>query len=428
MIFSGSAFIENKDFNYSKDIIDNARKKIKEYPILASILDNFNSANQENYKDNYLLMLASRAIYDPLLNGPDKLREEKLKEFEGALAEIMPKLHKGPQNKLISRLKGFDENNFRTIIELEFYIQLTQHKFVKDVTYEDTTSGEHDFMFKLDNTEFNLELTSIGKGRIQEILEEAFKKTAKELLKLIPDKHILKLNVETDKILKEEGKNNSEEIENILIENYKLIEPIIPIIKNQYCHIEKRMSSLDKTLYEVKDLFRFYSEFGERLIALLDSSSGINFLKNIKISEICKVPYDSFALCDGRTKLVEIHSRCLWPSKAEELRKDSLLRQLKNRIKEKIDKKQLKGKTNPLISIYFEDVLFYSYTTDEEPFGELNFKELKELIENVFIKENESEILGVILYERKISKSRFIKNPNAKIDKEILSKICLLAK
>ncbi len=82
MIIIGRAIEETESFNYSRDCIDNARKKIKQYPTLDKILDNFKDANNKNYNKNYFLLLAKSAISNPFINGnPDIRAEAKLERI-----------------------------------------------------------------------------------------------------------------------------------------------------------------------------------------------------------------------------------------------------------------------------------------------------------------------------------------------------------
>ena len=101
----------------------------------------------------------------------------------------------------------------------------------------------------------------------------------------------------------------------------------------------------------------------------------------------------------------------MWPSKAEGLRKKSMLEQLKRRIEDKIKKGQLKGKENPILGVNFQDVSLHNYTSDIEPFGKKHLDDLKEIASDVFIKEKETEILGVLFIENSLKNSEFVQNP-----------------
>ena len=123
---------------------------------------------------------------------------------------------------------------------------------------------------------------------------------------------------------------------------------------------------------------------------------------------------------------VGINSQSIWQSKAESLRKESLVKQLKRRIKEKINGGQLERKKNPLIAVRFEDFIFMNYSSENDIWWEENFNELKNVVEEMFRETNNLEILGVLLYENTIKKSKFVKNPNLEIGEDILNKIGLL--
>ena len=422
----GQAFEENRKFIYSKDFIKKAKDKIKEFSTLNSIL-NFENANKDNYNKNYFLRIGRNAVSNPFRdNRPDSESERKLKIYDLLLKEIIPKLDGKSKAKLISRLNSYGENHFKTILELEFYIELIKNEKIKDIEYENPQKGNHDFSFKVDYTEFNLELTSLGKGIIQEILEEAYTKAANEILKNLKEETLVKLDVNSDMLLKEQGENNSNEIRDIILANYKKIENVVYCIRNNYCILEKNLGSNDEPLYELKDLYEHYSKFGERLAELLKTPEGVDYLKRTKIKDIHENPFSSFIVGDSKSRIVEIHSKSQWPSKAETLRKKSILKQLTNRVREKIKGEQLKGKSNPLIAINFQDFVMHDYTLDEDLFGRQNFEELKSIVTKVFAATKNEEILGVIFFENSLDKSKFVENPNIKIDKERLKKIYIL--
>src|SRR3989344_2535850 len=176
----------------------------------------------------------------------------------------------------------------------------------------------------------------------------------------------------------------------------------------------------------MRDIYDYYDEFGQRLKKLLDSDGGVTYLKNKMVGEIVDCSITHFLIFPAKFGNVGLNSQSIWPSTAESLRKESLIRQLKTRIKEKINGGQLDGKTNPIIAVRFEDFIFMHYSSEDDIWWEENFNELENIVESVFREANNNEILGVLLYENTIKKSRFVKNPNITIKKEILKKINLL--
>jgi len=427
MIFIGRAFRENEQFNYPKETIDKGREKIKEFFTLNTILNNFNKADKNNYNKNHFLILGRDAVSNPFIGGqPDKDAEAKLKRYDTLLNFLLPRLSKDSKEKLISRLKDFGENHFKTILELEFFLELRVNKSIFDIHYEDSKRGNHDFCIKIDDTELNIELTSLGEGIIQKILETGFNIASNEIIEHIPERTLLKLDVDTDLILNQDDKNDPALIKNVLIQDFIKIKSIVNIMKNNHCIIEKNLGDPEKYLYDFKDLFKYYNEFGQSLLKLLETPEGLEFLKKTKYKNIRNISISSFIVGDAKTKLVEIHSVSMMPSKAESLRKISLLRQLKNRVDDKIKKKQLKNKTNSIIAINFEDFLFNDYASEQDYFGQEELNELKRIIEEIFKNNKEKQLLGILLYQRTLSKSVFIKNPLVSLDPIIESKIRLL--
>ena len=427
MIFIGRAFRENEQFNYSKETIAKGREKIKEFSTLNFILDNFNKADKQNYNKNHFLMLARDAVSNPFIGGqPDNNAEAKLKRYEILLNFLIPRLSKDSKEKLISRLKDFGENHFKTILELELLLELIVNKSVSDVHYENPKKGNHDFCVGMGNAELNIELTSLGEGTIQKILETAFDMASNEIIEHIQEGTLLKLDINTDLILNQDGKNEPANIKTVLVQDFLKIKPIVNVIRNDHCILEKNLGDQEKSLYDFKDLFKYYNQFGQRLSKLLETPEGIEFLKKTKNKDIRGIPLSSFIIRDAKTKLVEIHSHSFWPSKAESLRKESILRQFRNRITEKINDGQLKGKINSFIAINFFDVIFHDYSSNTDIFGQENFDELRSVVEEIFNQKEENEIFGVLLYEGTLKKSKFVRNPRIDIPQEILSKINLL--
>ncbi|MBU4308176.1 MAG: hypothetical protein KJ566_00065, partial [Nanoarchaeota archaeon] len=138
MIFTGRASEEDKDFDYFGGKIRNAKDKIKEFPIIDNIVNNFIGANKSNCDNNIFLNLASSAFSDPFFQGHPSLSSEfKLKQFEDLLNEILPKLKSDKKEDLKSRLKTLTKkNHLEKIAELNFYRELLENKEISDIYYE----------------------------------------------------------------------------------------------------------------------------------------------------------------------------------------------------------------------------------------------------------------------------------------------------
>ncbi len=424
MIFSGAT--QQDESTYFEDKLNKARNKLKEFPTISSVVDNFNLANRENHTENVFLNLLSASVSDAFLDGkPNDRYNELLKVIESTLKELISKLSRDKKNNLIVRLKSFGDNHRETINEIEFLIELKQNSHTSNVEYENESLGNHDFSLKIDEEEFNIEQTCLGKNKIQQIVEEAFGLASKEIIGRIPKKILLKIDVDTNRVLKERD-NSVEEVKSVLMNDYDNLEKIMLIDLNSSCRVDNNIGDHNKSLYEIKDLYEYYEEFGQRLKKLLDNSSGVEYLKTKRVGEIVSCSITHFMIFPAKFGSVGINSQSIWPSKAESLRKESLVKQLKRRIKEKINGGQLERKKNPLIAVRFEDFIFMNYSSENDIWWEENFNELKNVVEEMFRETNNLEILGVLLYENTIKKSKFVKNPNLEIGEDILNKIGLL--
>ncbi|MBU4308789.1 MAG: hypothetical protein KJ566_03265 [Nanoarchaeota archaeon] len=167
----------------------------------------------------------------------------------------------------------------------------------------------------------------------------------------------------------------------------------------------------------------YYGEFGEGVLSLSKTKEGLNFLQNTKIKEIINSCFAYFWFMDSKSKKVTIHSQCLWPSNSESSRKESLIKQIKRRINQKIKDGQLRGRKNGIIAFNFEDFIFMNYWDKSNICYQQNLDELTDIIQGCFKDKSEEEILGVLIYYDSLKKSAFIQNPLINIDREIISKI-----
>lgn len=399
--------------DYFENKLSRAIKKIKEFPTLSKLINNFDQATKNNHYENTFLNLAGADTdkYDSIL-----------KKFDCLIEEILS--GRIDNNNLINLIKSFSEKHFQKINELEFYIQLKEKEYVTKIKYEGK-SQKHDFNFLIDKTEFNIELTSLGKSKIEQRINEAFTLAAKEIIKGLPGNILLKIDIITDKLGDIGEVVSSEQISKIIIGYFNKIKTFCLVCKNDSLILEKNIGLKDKTLFECKDYF-YYEESKKRINELLKSERGVDYLKSIKVSDITENPIDHVMIFDWKNRKVEIHAQRLMPSSTEILRKKSLVRQLKELMKYKLKKGQLNGQINPFIAFNFEDFAFHNYYLPDDSFGQDSFNELNEIVKEVFIEESEKKLLGVLFYFQKLKKSAFIKNPNIKIPNEIINKIDLL--
>lgn len=413
-IYSGFAIDENGNSDYVKDTIENARKKIIEYPLLQDICFNFKDATTGNYKKNTFLILASKAISDPFNDfKSNRFCEQELCNFETTIKELKNKLTIKKFRHLSEKLGSFNESNYSTTEELKCYRDLFDINNVKSVDYEDPQFGTHDFHILLsDDTEYNVEHTTMITGKFQEKIENGYTIVAKKILCEQKSNLYIKINISTDKLTADDKNDPTQIAEKIECAYDKLK----PIIFSDYGHfkVETNFGDLSIPLYNQREIFKFYGVFGNRLDKLAKTEEGAKYLKKLTENDLLNCLIESVTIRPSKLKLVEIHSSCFWPSKAESARKEALIERLVKKIGEKIDLGQLKGKNNPIIALCFNDFLFVNYVHPEDPLGYIHYLELKEIIQNLFINKQEKEIMGVLLYNQNLFDSQFIFNPNNK--------------
>lgn len=424
MIIIGQAVAE-KGINYRSNYLVHGQETIKQFPLLYKILKDFPDFSESMYSQNYFLMLASKAKYDIFQNGPNNSCYNKLKKYEALLKESAFENFKlKKRNDIAKKMNSFDKQQNHAICkELEFLMQLKNHGKIKEIIYDNFEDSNHDFRIQVDGIYFNLEFTSTADSEPSKILKKSFDKIAEELIKYIPDGKYLKLDLKSDLLLNENNKMDENYIYNLVIEKTKEIFPIIFAKDDGYCSIETRMGDPNKPFYEFRDYYKHYREWGERLSTLLQSEEGKKFLMSKSFASLGKFPISRFMYTSSQDKLVEIHSQSQWPSPSEEARKIALLNQVNRLVTSKIEKGQLEGQENPIIVIQFADVIFDEYLNETDPFGPGKLSELKEQIMNSFKETSDSDILGVILIEDYLLKSKFIPNPNIGINDDLLSKI-----
>lgn len=424
MIIIGQA-VSKKGRDYKADFLGYGQETIKKFPLLHKILKDFPDFDEFKYDQNYFLLLASKAKYDISKKEPDNWCYNKLKEYEELLKEIdFENLKVKKRNDIAKKINSFDKQQNHAICkELEFLHQLKKHSRIKEAVYDNFWGSNHDFKILVDGTYFNLEFTSTSESEPAKILKKSFDKIANELMNYIHNDKYLKLDLKTDLLLNDSNKMDEDYIYNLVIEKTKEIFPIIFAKENGYCTIDTRMGDPNKSFYESRDYYGHYKEWGERLNILLQSDEGKKFLMNNSFVSLGKFPISRFMYSQSGDKIVEVHSQSQWPSPSEEARKIALLNQFSRSIVSKLKKGQLNNQENPIIVIQFADVIFDEYLNEDDPFGPGKLSELQEQINDAFKETSNSEILGVILIENYLSKSKFIPNPNKKIDGTLLAKI-----
>jgi len=429
MIIIGYAS-SKKGEEYRLDFLKNGQEVIKQFPLLYSILKDFPDFDIKKYDGNYFLLLASKSKGGTPSRSHNISMYNKIKEYEVLLNEIgFLNLKSKKRRDIAKKMNSFNtQQNHSISKELEFFKQLKTHKEIRGVVYDDFEHSNHDFRILVGNTYFNLEFTSISTSKPSKILEDSFFSVAETLIKDIPDRKYLKIEVDPYFLLNDAGKMEEPYICSLIIKKTKEILPIIYAKEDGHCRVESRMGEPNKSFYEFREYYEHYGDWGDRLKTLLQTEEGKKFLRGTSFDSLGKFPISSFCYSPSNFKLVEIHSKSQWPSLSEEGRKRALLKQLKRSITSKIKKGQLKGQENPIIVFQFQDVLFHEYLNANDPFGPGQLQELEEQIVKAFIENNESKIIGVLIIQDFLISSRLILNPNFNINDKVLSEMIKFTK
>ncbi|MCD4677828.1 MAG: hypothetical protein K8S18_17810 [Desulfobacula sp.] len=429
MIITGYA-IEEKEGDYRVDFLSNGKEAIKEFHTLSSILNDFRDFEEEKYDSNIFLVLASTSKHDIFCKGPNKESYERLKHYEALLNDIEIKDYKPEKrNAIFKKMNSFDKQQNRSImLELEFLRQLKQHEKIINVIYDDFLDSNHDYRITLDGIDCNLELTGLGESEPNKILRKSFFKIANELLKFIPTDKMLKIDLKTDTLLNEKKQMDEKYICNLVVQGIKNIRPIILVKNNSYCIINTEMGEFTKNLFDIREIFKYYNDWGERLALLCKTQEGEAYLKDTYLSIFKYFPISSFDFCDAKGKLVEVHSQSVFPSVAENLREKALLKQLERLANEKLKNNQLLGQENPIIIIQFKDILFKGYSNEREMLSGEYLEKIESRILKAFENNREyNNILGIMLFEDFLTNSIFVPNPNISIQIPVLYKLKLIS-
>lgn len=411
--------VASENSKYPIEFLAKGKQKLQEFPLLTKYVDSFKNFSKKSYDYNIFLNLSVRANQEGQKSYPQAL----LEQIETVL-DVVEKanLKKQVKNSIKKRMQKFEYDGTLSIYrELSFYSELLRTPEIKKPTYESFNDSHHDFGFSIERIPFNLELTGLEEGDAPKELRLGFHEAAKKLLAQIKANKCLRATIRTDILRDSNEKMDKAHIEKVLLRGINKIFPIITV-KPGWFHL-RGFGNPDKNLWAYKETFEHYSELGERLNELGKSKRGVKYLKATKekiLSGNCVVSASYFP---ATHRVVEIQSEFVFPSYTQSMREKYLLGQLSRRIIKKIDKGQLKGKQNPIISVQFNDTLFKGYTDSSLFEVEKYLKILKETIENAFKQKSELEILGVLLWEQQFSKSIFFPNPNIKIKKPVLGKI-----
>ena len=429
MIITGYA-IDEKGGNFRADFLSNGKETIKKFRILNAILDGFKDSTPEKYDLNIFLVMASNSKYDRFIGGPNNKCLEKLGQYETLLNDVEIETYKAKKRRgIYKKMNSFDKQQNRSIVlELDILRELKHHRKITNVIYDNFIESNHDYRISLDCIDFNLELTGLGESEPNKILQKSFFKIADELLNLIPDGKMLKIDLKTDMLLNEKNKMDENHIFDRVLHDIKCIEPIIFAKSNSYCSFHMDVGEKSKTLYDLRDAHEYtQTDLYERLALLCNTQKGVEYLKKTSFSIFDNFSVSSFRFNDADFKIAEVRNQSIYPSVAEKLIEKATLRKLERIACDKLKKNQLSCQENSILVIQCKDLLFMG----NDEYGILTgncHKKIKARILNAFKKHPGYEnILGIILMEEFQADSIFIPNPAITIQASIISKLKLIS-
>ncbi len=426
---------DNIEKEMNKEYIDKIKTFIPNFKCLNNIFKKELTNNYLRYKNNFFL----NEIYCINKLYLSDVAFNKIHRIEQTLSMILPKLNKKEKNSFFKKMLLESSTKYT---ELSLYSQFIENKNFESIEYEKINNQTNDFRLKIGKDIINLELTHLCEDTFFKEITRILKRTSKFILSKLPSNKLLYVYFDLSKLLSflpKEDKYNYTILIPILIDEILKYFPFIFIDNNNSAESFR----IDDFVYFedilIKDLCfdSFYYKLinDKKFFLLKEKIIKLQTIKhqiiNYNISEFKTSFITFFIYGNSKGKYVKIESeKATWMVSEKKLREIYSTNHLLRRIKEKFEKNQLKGLENPYLFINYIDKTIIGY--NQEHLGaDINhmvnenkrFYEIKEKIETMFKKRNEKNIHGIFLYEFDYTKSRFIQNPNLKIDLDLVKKI-----
>jgi len=324
------------------------------------------------------VFLEVKRFENPLINclSEPKIWKNWLTYIDSIIEEFTFHLTNKEKNDFSSRLNGFDLNqSYPLFIELMVFGELVK-LFGKEnvIPYPKLSNGgKSDFLIKKHGN-FFVEVTTLCERKVEESLRELYDKCSKILFSKIPDNSILKIDIDTSKL------------------------------------VWKPKNGLDVEKSQQRILESFYK---------IDKTELRPFNSKIKVTD--DSPIEDAWILPFKRRLVEIHSQMIFPSKSSVLDRESLLNSLSRKIKEKNNSKQREPGFINLLFILVNHWAFHGWSDyrADKYISNLEFEEIKKVVEKSLEEIKDSSLSGIILFEDDPLMARLIENPssNPKIPK-----------
>lgn len=397
--------------------LNRAQKQIRKYPTLYSILGKFDKFTSEKYDHNILLNMSSWSYEDKtklktiskITNSSDSIVKKMLrmnrvietKYYLNILKELellfrsdidLNLFKKERREDIKAKMNSFDkDNNLGIFRELYLYLQLKRNTFVSDIVFDNIPKSNHDFRFKVNGTEFNSEVTSLGVSIVEKNILNSFKTVGDMYIAFIPKGSNIQLDVDIERIKHKTKGFEENHITKVLSDSIKLILSRNTLSQN-----------------------------------LPNKRKEKKYPRNITIKDsLISTPIVGFTDFEAKKGTKCITFRIVG---SEEKRINAKLHQLKLRVKQKLEFNQLRGQKNPLLILQFTDVFFHRYSDYNFVNNEF-LNKLTPIINQSFSDlKKSSDILGVIFYEDNLKNGIFFGNPDIAIGKRTKSDLNLITR
>jgi hypothetical protein len=395
----------------SKEQLSIARKRLKQFPILNGIFNNF-----DDYEDRHYKMRKNKVFVTcrPRLNRFNETGYPQLLEaLEDSLKKFNINLRQRSSKEFINRLTSSDfYKSEGAVLEILAAYDIGRtigfHKLSLHPKLRNCKNG--DVLVMLNGRRLFLELTSLTRREATRKIEAIFDQLAEHLSsKCMAQQYYIKLFVNTQFLKKDEQGRIIEKLSASNLKSWSdrlFLHELAGLnchkdFRNDYSTIEdkKYLSEVVGTEYESC----LQPDLAETIKSQPQAQQWASKIE-IKTINLCPI---SAVICaaSSRSDLVEVQSEELYPSPAAFAQETGFHRQLTDKIKSKIEARQY-DEGSPVLIMIKEDTWDRAFFDDDLE-GTLMTTEIikKELHKSVWIS-------GVLIYDTP-SHARYIENNNA---------------
>jgi len=385
-----------------------ARKILKSFKSLNTILDEFRNYENKSYREirNAVMFLCL-----PSITGDIRINSiQRLDTLERAI-NLFGILNWSPSklNAFRSRLASEDYiQSLSAATELEVAYKLAQKLGREKVELYPTleSGGFSDVSVKINDKRIFLEIGNLGESLPEKKIQQILNASAKYLGQKINDRCYLCLNVDTAEfVFDEKG------IIQVDLSIEKLNSEIDILALHKLAGFKGHFNIADMvTVIFNLELYRriqqLLSPHTKKLLDLVNTEEIRKWLESFDLESLKKAHLvkSIIASSETTTLLVEIHPVQFFPSKAAIAERESFLNHLTRNIKSQIDEKQIQPKAPNIVLIQgFHWTLF----------ALKDFEVLYERLQQFFKQIKDEHLSGVAVFDIDFDKTMFINNDYA---------------